>query len=276
MDAKRRNGPIYMLAASVCWSFGGLFLKFIPWHAMSIVSLRAVFAALVFVIFRRSAAIRFTKGNVLTALCLSATTMLFVYANKMTTAAAAILLQFTAPIFIIVLQFILFKTKPRAREITAVALTVFGMMMFFADQLDQGSVLGNIFAIGSGLAFAGVFIGNKLEDTDPEQALFLGFLINAAAGAPFVFSGINADPLAWGSIVFLGIIQVGLAYVFFSVGIKRTPALLASLITALEPTLNPVWVALFAGETPGPFAIAGGAVIIITVVGYNILETRRE
>jgi len=267
---KNRTGPICMIAASICWSFGGICIKFIPWGAMSIVGLRAVLAAAVFLVYRRSAVIRFTFGNVLGGLCLSATTILFVFANKLTSAAAAILLQFSAPIFIILIHLVFYKKKPKISEGVAVSATVLGMLLFFADKLDGGGLLGNIFAIASGLSFAGVFVCTKREDADPEQALLLGFFVNAIVGLPFAFFEVTAEPVAWFAVVFLGIVQVGLAYVFFSAGIKKTPALLGCLITALEPVLNPLWVALATGEMPGPFAIAGGAVIILAVVGYNV------
>ena len=264
-----------MAAASICWSFGGICIKSIPWGAMSIIGLRAFLAAVVFAIYRRSVKIKFTSGNILAALCLSATTILFVFANKLTSAAAAILLQFTAPVFIIIIQLIFYKKKPKPGGIAAVSVTILGMLLFFADKLGSGGLpgdmlAGNILAIASGLCFAGVFVCNKRDDADPEQALLLGFIINAAIGVPFVFFEATAEPVAWVAVLFLGIVQVGLAYVFFSVGIKTTPALLACLITAIEPVLNPVWVALATGERPGPFVLAGGAVIVLTVVAYNI------
>ena len=270
MFTESRKAALFMVAASVCWSFGGLLIKFIPWGAMSIVGLRSLLAAVVFIIYRRSVMIRFTRGNILAALCLSGTTILYVFANKLTTAAAAILLQFTAPIFIILIQFAVYRKRPKRTEIIAVSVTLLGMLLFFADRLGAGDMLGNLLAIGSGLAFAGVFVCNNRPDVDTEQALFLGFLINALAGIPFAFFETTADPAAWGAMLPLGIVQVGLAYVFFYKGIKKTPALLACLITALEPVLNPLWVALFIGEVPGVFAFAGGVVIVVTVVSYNI------
>lgn len=277
MISTDRKGPLCMIAASVCWSFGGLCIKFIPWSAMSIVGTRALLAAIVFVIYRRSFKINFTFGNILGAASLSATTILFVFANKLTTAAAAILLQFSAPVFIILIELLFYKKKPTAGALIAVSLTIIGMLLFFAGNIDSGNALGNILAIISGFTFAGVFVSNKRADTDTDQALLLGFFINAVVGAPFVISGATAEPLALGAALFLGVVQVGLAYIFFSMGIKRTPALLACLITAMEPVLNPVWVLLagLAGllpavEAPGRYAIAGGAVIVLTVVGYNI------
>ena len=270
MLSSDRKGPLCMLAASICWSFGGLCIKFIPWGAMSIVGLRAALAAIVFALWRRSVSVRITRSNLLSALCLSGTTILFVFANKLTTAAAAILLQFSAPIFIILMQLLFYKMKPKRAEIIAAGITIGGMLLFFADRIETGNMLGNLLAIASGVTFAGVFVCNKRPDADTQQSLFLGFLINAVVGLPFVFFEATADPVAWGAAIFLGVVQVGLAYVFFSMGIKRTSALLACLITAAEPVLNPLWVALATGEMPGPFAVIGGVVIVVTVVAYNV------
>ena len=270
-----RKGPLCMLAASVCWSFGGLCIKFIHWDAMTIIGLRALFAAAVFAIYRRSVKIEFTKGNIIASVCLALTTILFVFSNKLTTAAAAILLQFTAPIFIILIRVLVHRKRPKAGEVIAVSATVLGMLLFFADNLESGGALGNLLALASGLTFAGVFMCNKRQDVVPEQSLFLGFLINAVVGLPFVFSGVTGDPVAWGSAIILGVVQVGVAYIFFSIGIKKTTALLACLITAVEPVLNPIWVALATHEFPGRYAIAGGAIIIITVVCYNIRAEKK-
>ena len=277
MDASYdRKGPLCMLAASVCWSLGGLCIKFIPWSAMSIIGLRALLAAIVFSIYRRSLKIKFTKGNVIAAICLSLTTILFVFANKLTTAAAAILLQFSAPIFIILIELAFYGKKPKVSEAVAVSITILGMLLFFADHLEAGGTLGNILAIMSGLTFAGVFVCNKRPDVVPEQSLLLGFIANAVIGLPFVIVGIDADPFAWGAAVVLGVIQVGLAYVFFSIGIKRTTALLACLITAIEPVLNPIWVAVATNEFPGLFAMAGGAIIVLTVVFFNVWSEKHK
>jgi drug/metabolite transporter (DMT)-like permease len=259
-----------MAAAAIFWSIGGLLLKMVPWSAMSIIGLRALFAAAVFAVYRKSLKIDLTPGNILAAVCMSLTTILFVLANKLTTAAAAVLLQFSAPIFILLVEFFFYKKRPSVSAAIAVLFTVLGMLLFFADRLDAGSTLGNILAITSGLTFAGVFLCNKRPDANPDHSLMLGFLINIVIGMPFAFFQTTADPVAWGAIIALGIVQVGLAYVFFSKGIKRTAALLACLITAIEPVLNPILVALFTKERPGPFAAAGGVLIVLTIVGYNI------
>jgi drug/metabolite transporter (DMT)-like permease len=276
MALKNRKAPLFIIAASVCWSFGGLCIKLIPWGALSIIGLRSALAALVFAVYRKSFKVKLNLGTVLAAVCLSLTIMLYVFANKYTTAAAAILLQFSSPVFIILLNLVFYKTKPKRSEAVAVLATVLGMVLFFADKLKPGGMFGNLLAVASGLTFAGVFVCNRREDVVPEQAMFLGFLINAAIGLPFAFVQVTADPVAWGAVLFMGTVQVGLAYVFFSIGIKSTPALLACLITAFEPIFNPVWVALATGEIPGPLSIAGGAVIVATVLAYNIYVEKKS
>ncbi|MCL2365963.1 MAG: DMT family transporter [Oscillospiraceae bacterium] len=270
------KGSLCIVAAAICWSLGGLCFQFIPWNAMSIIGLRALLAAVVFAIFRKSVKVKLSKGNIMAALFLSVTTMLFVFANQLTTAAAAVMLQFTAPVFVLLIQFVFYKKRPRLGEILAVIVTLFGIVLFFADDLDTGHMLGNILAIISGLTFACIFVCNRRPDTQPEQSVMLGFLINAVLWTPFALfdPNITADIVPWVFIVIMGVVQVGLAYVFFTVGIKRTPALLAILIVALEPVLNPIWVALFTPQRPGPFAILGGAVIVVTIVTYNLIEAK--
>jgi len=128
---------------------------------------------------------------------------------------------------------------------------------------------------------AGVYVCNKRPDTNPENALFLGFVFNSCIGLPFAFAEVTADITAWVAVLILGVVQVGLAYIFFSKGIKKTTALLACLTSTIEPILNPLWVML-AGlwgilpelEIPGRFALMGGVVIILTVVGYNVWVER--
>jgi drug/metabolite transporter (DMT)-like permease len=132
IEQRKYSGPMYMAAASVCWSLGGVLIHFIPWSAMSIIGIRALLAALVFAVYRRGFKINFTKGNIIAGLCLSCTTILFVFANQLTTAAAAILLQFTSPVWVLIIRFVFYKKRPRLREVIAVSVTLMGMALFFS------------------------------------------------------------------------------------------------------------------------------------------------
>lgn len=278
------RGPLLIAATALLWSFGGLLIKLIPWNAMTIVGMRAVFAAAIMAIYMRRPRITFSFPVILGAVCMAGTTILFVFANKLTTSANAIVLQYTGPIFVILLSAIFLRKRPSALDIVAVLLTFAGIALFFFEK-PQGDTpglplmpLGNILACLSGVTFAGVFLINRLPKTRPEEPLLLGHLINVAVGLPFILTNVTLEPVAWLAIVLLGVFQLGLAYVLFSIGIKTTPPVTASLIAVLEPLLNPVWVFLLGGsrELPGPLALAGGALVLVTVVAYNVISVRRS
>ncbi len=270
------KGPMLIIFTAMLWSFGGLLIKFIPWDAMTIVGVRAVFAAAVMALYMRKPRITFNRPVIMGALALSATTVLFVNANKLTTAANAIVLQYTAPIFVLVISIMFFKKRARLMDIAAVTVVFFGMALFFFDQLKPDAMLGNILACLSGITFAGVFLINNSPGAKPEEAVLLGHLINVVIGLPFVITNVTFEPAAWGAVALLGIFQLGLAYVLFTIGIKLTTPISASLICTLEPLLNPVWVFLLYGEAPGVWALAGGIVVIATVVFYNIFDTKHK
>ena len=272
----KAKGPLLIAATAVLWSFGGLLIKLIPWDAMTIIGTRAIFAAVVLAIYMRRPRITFSPSVVLGALCMSGTTVLFVFANKLTTAANAIVLQYTAPIFVIILSMVFLKKRPKMLDITAVLIVFFGIALFFFDQLRGSAMLGNILACFSGITFAGVFLINQTPDAKPEQALLLGHIINIVIGLPFIVANLTFEPVAIMSITLLGIFQLGLAYVLFSIGIKLTPPVSASLIATLEPLLNPVWVFMLTGERPGAWALFGGLLVLVTVVFYNVASIKQS
>ena len=272
----KQKGPMLILATAVLWSFGGLLIKFIPWDAMTIAGLRAALAAAVMAIYMRRPRITFSKPVILGGLALAATTILFVFANKLTTAANAIVLQYTAPIYVVILSALFLKQRVRALDIVSVIVVFIGIGLFFFDKLEPTALLGNVLACLAGVAFAGVFFFNRLPGAKPKEAMLLGHLINTVAAIPFIaMGGVSGEPIAWVMIVLLGVFQLGIAYVLFSVGIKHTPPVAASLIATLEPLLSPIWVMLFIGETPGLWALAGGVIVIATIVNYNVRNTKK-
>jgi drug/metabolite transporter (DMT)-like permease len=270
------KGPLLIVCTAILWSFGGLLIKLIPWDAMTIVGIRSVFAALVMIIYMRKPHITFSLPVIMGALSMAGTTVLFVFANKLTTAANAIVLQYTAPIFVVVMSIIFLKKRPRPLDLAAVFAVFIGMALFFFDQLRADAMLGNILACLSGITFAGVFFANRLPNAKPEEAVLLGHLISAAVGMPFAATNVTFEPAAWGAVALLGIFQLGLAYVLFSIGIKHTQSLSASLIATLEPLLNPIWVLLLTGEAPGVWALIGGVIVIATIVVYNIQDSKQS
>ncbi|MBQ8801434.1 MAG: EamA family transporter, partial [Clostridium sp.] len=197
---------------------------------------------------------------------------LFSVANKMTTAANAIVLQFTAPIFVMLFSAIFFRRKPTKLDLGACVVVLGGIVFFFVDGLSMGGTAGNILALCSGVAYAGVFMMNEMPNSDAICSVFWGDVISAVTGLPFLFreSDFSATPLI--SLLILGVFQVAVAYILLTIGLKTTPPVTASLVSGIEPVLNPILVAVFYGEKMGALALAGAAIVIGGVVGYNILK----
>lgn len=269
------KGPALIAITAILWSFGGLLIKLISWDAMTIVGIRAAIAAVVMAVYMKKPRITFSLPVILGGVSLSATTILFVFANKLTTSANAIILEYTAPIFIIILSVLFLKKRVKKLDVIAVFVVFIGIALFFFDQLGDGNLLGIMLGLISGITFAGVFLMNQMPNSKPEESVLLGNIINAVAAIPFIVTNVTFEFIPWMSIALLGIFQLGLAYVLFAVGIKNTPPVFASLIAALEPLLNPVWVLLFTGEKPGNWAIVGGVIVIATIAVYSLLSGRR-
>ncbi len=278
MKKVTQAGPLWIVIGAVFWSFGGVCAKLIPWSGLAIASIRGIIAALVIAIYRKSFRFRITKSTLFAAISLNLTTILFMMANKMTTAANAIVLQYTSPVFIIILSAIFLKEKPKKRDLMAVIGTLFGVSLFFLDQMKSGNMLGNFVAILSGLAFACVFFSNKLPGAHPMDATFLGAALSFFL-LPFVFADkqvFSNGWFPWMVILFMGIVQLGLGYIFFSIGIQHTSATTGSILATVEPILNPVWVFLVVGESPKLLSLIGAAIVLTTISIYNVILTRKN
>lgn len=272
----KNKGNLYILFTALLWSTGGLLIKFIPWNPYIINSLRSLLALLFFVVIRRGIRIKVNKTILLAAVCLMLTNLLYVMANKMTTAANAIVLQYLSPIFVLVFACIQQKKLPSWKQVAVVLVAFGGMVLFFLDQLDPGRLAGNLLAIGAGLCFAGVFFLNAREEASSDDSSMLAFGMSFLVGLPFYGSGSHEITLpAVLAILALGLVQVGFAYYLFGKGCKLTTPVNASLIGLIEAVLNPVWVLLALGERPGPWALAGGGLILGAVV-CNILFLRED
>ncbi|MBQ9411500.1 MAG: EamA family transporter [Oscillospiraceae bacterium] len=266
------TGALCMFLASVCFSTGGLLVKLIPWSALAINGARNLTGAAVigaYLLARRHKPV-FNKAVALGALSLIGVTSLFTVANKLTTAANAIVLQFTAPVFVIVFMALFFHTRPTRADLGACAAVLAGVVLFFIDGLQAGNLTGNLVAILSGVCYAGVFLMNASENADALSSCFFGQLAAGVAFTPLCLRETDYSASTLLAVLALGAVQVGLAYILFSEGIRRTAPVTASLITGLEPVMNPLWVALFYGETVSPLAAAGAAIVVGSIVAYNI------
>ncbi len=270
----RRRGTLCVFAAALLYSIGGLCIKVIPWHGMSINGGRTLIALFVVggYMFLARHKLRWNKWIALGAVAVCGTNVLFTLANKMTTAANAIVLQFTAPIFVILLSLFFWRKKPQRLDLIVCTVVLLGVLCFFVESLEAGGTLGNVLALFAGLSYAGVFLLNDLPDADPISSVFWGDFFSAVMGLPFLLRETDFSPVTLGSLLILGAFQVGLAYVLMCIGLRTTPAVTASLVSGIEPVLNPILVAVFYHETIGPLSLLGAAVVISAVVIYNVLK----
>lgn len=275
---RRRRGTLCVFLAAVLYSIGGLCIKVIPWHGMSINGGRNIISVLVvgayLLIIRHPP--RWDRWIALGAVSVCGTNVLFTLANKMTTAANAIVLQFTAPIFVILLSILFWHRRPQRLDLTVCAVTLLGVLCFFVESLEGGGMLGNVLALISGVTYAGVFLLNDLPNADPISSVFWGDVCSAVLGLPFLVRETEFTPTAVTSLVILGAFQVGVAYILMCEGLKTTPAVTASLISGIEPVLNPILVAVFYHETIGPVSLIGAVTVVGAVIIYNVLKARQS
>ena len=381
----KKNGTIYVLLAALLFSIGGLCIKMIPWSAMAINGGRNLIAVPVLLLYIKLTGhkLRMNRAVIFGAVCMCAVTTLFTLANKLTTAANPILIQYTAPAFVILFLWLFFRERPKKLDVTACVLVFCGIACFVLDGLSAGNLLGNLVALVSGIGYAWVFLLNKIPGGDPLFSTILGhamcltvscyavanklttaantiltqytapafvilflwfcfherpkkldvvaclivfagiacfvldglaagnlagnlialvsgigyawvFLLNRIPGGDPLFSTILGHalcffiglPFAVGETVYtgnavlcavlLGVFQLGLAYIFFTTGIRTAPPVSASLVSGIEPILNPVLVALVVGETITGLSLVGGVIVFVTIMAYNVLSARLE
>lgn len=273
----RQKGTLFVFIASVLYSLGGLCIKVIPWNGLAINGGRTAIALVVMGIYfwKSGHRLRFNWWILLGAFAVCGTNILFSVANKMTTAANAIVLQYTAPIFVILLSALFLRKRPGRLDVVTCAVVFGGVVCFFIESLSGGGLTGDTLALISGISYAGVFMLNDLPDGDPLSSTFFGHVISAAIGLPFLFRETDFGTTAITGLLVLGIFQVGLAFIFLGEGLKITPPVTASLVSGLEPVLNPILVAVFYHEYIGPTALLGAFIVVGGVIVYNVLLARQ-
>ena len=269
--------PIFfVIAAALLWSTGGVFIKATSLSAFELSFGRSLLAAAAVAFFTRREGFRINRVTGIAAVLYAGMLLLFVMATKLTTAANAIFLQYTAPIYILLFEPLLYRERFRLRDSAVVAACVVGMSLFFVGKLRPDDVTGNLAALGSGFCFA--FFTLLLRHPQAKQinrasSVIYGNLLLVLVMAPAFFSGVGLALSATDAaiIVYLGIVQIGLAYTFFTLGIARgVRSLDAGIVGYIEPVLNPVWVVLFVGERPAPWAIVGGTIILTAVILHTL------
>jgi drug/metabolite transporter (DMT)-like permease len=270
----RSQAVAMLVVTATLWSLGGLFIKIVPWHPLAIAGTRSAIAALLFLALIRRPRWQGSVAQIGGAVAYTVTVISFVAATKLTTAANAILLQYTAPVYVAILGAIILKEKTRLYDWFTVIVVMGGMALFFMDELMPGHLAGNLLSILSGLSFALMVICLRLQKNEsPLESVLLGNILTALVGLPFILAQPVLSLAGWGAIVVLGVFQLGLSYVLYTVAIKFVTALDGILIPVVEPILNPVWVLLFLGEAPGPWALAGGLIVLVAVTVRCLLPS---
>ena len=276
-SVSRRAAVGLLLLAALLWSFAGLFIKSVHLHPLSIAGARSAIAAGFILALVRRPRVHGSAPQIGAACACAGTMILFVAANRLTTAANAILLQYTAPIWVALFAHWVLKEKIRWTDWVTIAAAFGGMALFFLDKLSSAGFAGNLLAIGSGLGFAWLaLLMRKQKEGSPVESVFLGNALAAVVCLPFLLKDPPRGWADWAALVFLGAFQIGLAYVCFSIAIRSVTAIEAILIPVLEPILNPAWVFLFLGEKPGGWAIAGGVIVLLAVTVRSLAASSQS
>lgn len=272
-------GALALAATAFFWSLAGIFIKLVDWNPFAIAGARSLVAAAFILVVIRKPRFTFSGAQLGAAVSSCATMLMFIYANKATTSANAILLQYGAPIYTGILSAIIIKEKPRAEHILGFVAVAAGMVLFFVGGIGGGSLKGDLVAIASGVSFSFYYVFMRMQkDGSPIESSLLAHIMTAAIalGISLFLPAPVITAKAVGAILGLGVLQIGVASILFSWGIKRVPATEGILIGGLEPVFNPLWVFLFMGERPGNNALAGGALILCAVVVTSLVSTRRD
>jgi drug/metabolite transporter (DMT)-like permease len=254
---------LWLLYAAILWSLAGVFIKFLPLPALTIVFYRSLFAGLFFLVFFRKSAELPGRALLVSAASYTAAISAFVAANKLTTAANAIVLQYTAPIFVFLIVGYFFRERIGAGTWAALGIGMAGIAVIFAGSAGQPDFAGVAVALLSGLLFSIYMVSLRFLNSVP--AVTLTCINNLACCfllLPFVIGQLSLDRIEGSIIAVMGVVQLGVPYWLFSRAVAKIPVHEASLIVLIEPVLNPLWVALAVGEIPARATLIGGALIV--------------
>ncbi len=275
-----------MFASALCWSFSGVLGKNLSWNGFTKTGVRAVVAVSLYALYRRSLRVKLTKSTWIGALGVCLTSLLYMLALTMTTSANAIVLQYSMPVYVVLLDYLMFKTKPAVRQLVSVPLLLLGVVLCcMGGSVSKTELkyqtLGNIIALFSGLTFSLVFIAGKMKGSDSVGYTYLGNCLSLMLLISLFFDknvrfGFSADILRdWVVILLMGL-SLGLGYLFLGLGLKSASPISAAILENLEPALNPVWVFLFLEERPGTLGMIGCCLVLVTVTVYSCLPERKN
>lgn len=264
---------LMLVLTSILWSTSGILIKLISWNPVAISGFRSGIAALLIFLVVRKPKFTWSFYQVGAAVAYVLTVVSFVLANKLTTSANAILLQYSAPIYVAIFGHIFLKERTKIIDWITIFFVVGGMVLFFIDELSVDNMVGNIVAVLSGVFFAALTLFMRMQkDGSPLESILIGNIATAIIGLPFMITSEKPDLTGWIMLILLGVFQLGLSYILYSYAIKYVTALEAIIITVIEPVLNPVWVYIFTGEVPGKWALVGGIIVLISITIRSVIS----
>jgi drug/metabolite transporter (DMT)-like permease len=273
-NALRRRSILFLILAAVLWSTGGLMIKSSTWQPLAIMVGRNIFSSAVLLLYLRRFPTRWSRWKLVAAVSHLLTAFLFISSTKLTTSANAIFLQYTAPLYIILLAFWFLRERPTRIDWFSMIVIFSGMFLFFGDKLSLEGLQGNILAALSGVTMAMMTVALRAQkDGTPIESILIAQLFTLVFGVPLLLRE-SWTAANWLIVAYLGVFQIGLAFLLFTKALKHVPAMEATLIGTLEPVLNPLWVAFFLGERPGAFATVGALIVLAGVV-FNAVGNAR-
>jgi drug/metabolite transporter (DMT)-like permease len=275
MEKTHSKSVVLLIITAILWSAGGVLIKWVSLNPLAIAGYRSLIASVIILIYIRKPRFTWSIWQIGGAVFYAATVIAFVAATKMTTAANAILLQYSAPIYVALISAWLLKERTKMLDWIVIFLVLGGLGLFFLDDLSGGKLEGNILALVSGVTFACLIVFmRKQKSGSPIESVLLGNILTALVAIPFIFRE-APDLESLLGVSLLGIFQLGLSYILFSTAIKHVTALEGSLIPIIEPILNPIWVLILLGEVPGLYSLIGGIIVLSVVTLWCILPILR-
>ncbi len=288
--AKGKNawyGPLMILLSAVVWSFSGVISKGLQWNGFSKAGVRGIIAICIYAVARKSFKVKLSPSLIVGALGVALTSLFYMTAIMFTTSANAIVLQYSMPVYVILIMWAAFKQKPARRDVIAAAFVLLGVILCCVnDSGGSRKLIGDIIALASGLTFAIVYIASRFPGCDPMSYTYLGNVISAFMAISIFFDPnvhfTATDTVSWAMvaqewirILLLGL-SLGFGYLFFAYGMRYTSPVTAAIISNMEPVLNPIWTFAVIGELPGVFGIIGAAIVLITATLHSCLPGRRQ
>ena len=272
---KSSTSYILLITAALMWSLGGIFIKLVDLNPMGIAGIRSLGAAVVLLIYIKKPRLYWNRYFLTGVLAYTAMVVLYVLSIRLTTAANAIFLEFTAPIYVVAFSYFLLNEKIDRFDILTMVIIFLGMGLFFMDELTFYGFWGNIMALVAGVCLALVTVLIRKEKESAFEIVFYGNVLTAIICFTFIIEGLSkSTQLDWLIIFGLGIFQLGIPYILYTTALKYVSALDAILVGMLESILNTIWVYIFIGEAMGEWAFIGGALVIIGTLGRVIIKQK--